>query len=70
MQPKKQQADADIEVEVDDEGNVIDPDEARYCLCNRVSFGMMIQCENDVSFPTFLAPIGLCYIYLYQRPRN
>lgn len=38
------------EVEVDDEGNVIDPDEPRYCLCNRVSFGIMIQCDNvDVS---------------------
>ncbi|KAJ2906838.1 uncharacterized protein MKZ38_010336 [Zalerion maritima] len=32
--------------EVDDDGNVIDPDEPRYCLCNRVSFGTMIQCEN------------------------
>jgi hypothetical protein len=36
--------------EVDDEGNIIDPDEPRYCLCNRVSFGTMIGCENaDVS---------------------
>ncbi|KAI9166687.1 hypothetical protein HJFPF1_02801 [Paramyrothecium foliicola] len=36
--------------EVDDEGNPIDPDEPRYCLCNRVSFGTMIQCDNvDVS---------------------
>ncbi|KAG7290489.1 hypothetical protein NEMBOFW57_000491 [Staphylotrichum longicolle] len=34
------------EVEVDDEGNVIDPLEERYCLCNRVSFGTMIQCDN------------------------
>ncbi|UKZ51996.1 hypothetical protein TrVGV298_005763 [Trichoderma virens] len=33
-------------VEVDDEGNPIDPDEPRYCLCNRVSFGTMIQCDN------------------------
>ncbi|KAK4043216.1 inhibitor of growth protein 3 [Parachaetomium inaequale] len=33
-------------VEVDDEGNVIDPHEERYCLCNRVSFGTMIQCDN------------------------
>lgn len=37
--------------EVDDEGNVISADEARYCLCNRVSFGTMIECDNaDVSF--------------------
>ncbi|KAI5465556.1 hypothetical protein BGZ63DRAFT_107914 [Mariannaea sp. PMI_226] len=32
--------------EVDDEGNPIDPDEPRYCRCNRVSFGTMIQCDN------------------------
>ncbi|CZT50495.1 related to p33ING1b (ING1) protein [Rhynchosporium secalis] len=32
--------------EIDDEGNVIDPTEPRYCLCNRVSFGTMIGCEN------------------------
>jgi hypothetical protein len=42
--------------EVDDEGNPIDADEARYCLCNRVSFGTMIQCDNvDVSFNVFRA---------------
>ncbi|TVY29320.1 Inhibitor of growth protein [Lachnellula hyalina] len=36
--------------EIDDEGNIIDPNEPRYCLCNRVSFGTMIGCENpDVS---------------------
>ncbi|KAK4137268.1 hypothetical protein BT67DRAFT_414406 [Trichocladium antarcticum] len=34
------------EIEVDDEGNLIDPEEPRYCLCNRVSFGTMIQCDN------------------------
>lgn len=39
----------DADVEVDDDGNVIDQDEPRYCLCNRVSFGTMIQCDNDVS---------------------
>ena len=38
-----------MEVEVDDDGNVIDPNEPRYCLCNGVSFGTMIQCDNDVS---------------------
>ncbi|KAI8634740.1 hypothetical protein F5Y19DRAFT_409867 [Xylariaceae sp. FL1651] len=49
--PKKekganQQPEPEFEVEVDDDGNVIDPDEPRYCLCNRVSFGTMIQCDN------------------------
>ncbi|RFU34772.1 hypothetical protein B7463_g1524, partial [Scytalidium lignicola] len=38
---------ATADAEVDDEGNLIDPNEARYCLCNRVSFGMMIACENN-----------------------
>lgn len=41
-----QQPDPEVEVEVDDDGNVIDSDEPRYCLCNRVSFGTMIQCDN------------------------
>ena len=46
------------DVEVDDEGNVIDPLEERYCLCNRVSFGTMIQCDNvDVSLPL----LSLCH---------
>ncbi|KAI3336703.1 hypothetical protein HD806DRAFT_517769 [Xylariaceae sp. AK1471] len=49
--PKKekgvnQHLEHEVEVEVDDDGNVIDPDEPRYCLCNRVSFGTMIQCDN------------------------
>ncbi|KAJ9149593.1 PHD finger domain-containing protein [Coniochaeta hoffmannii] len=35
------------DVEYDDDGKVVDPDEPRYCLCNRVSFGTMIQCDND-----------------------
>lgn len=34
--------------EVDDEGNPIDPDEPKYCYCNRVSFGTMIKCDNEV----------------------
>ncbi|KUJ20959.1 uncharacterized protein LY89DRAFT_715261 [Mollisia scopiformis] len=33
--------------EIDDDGNIIDPDEPRYCICNRVSFGTMIGCENS-----------------------
>ncbi|KHN99584.1 PHD finger domain-containing protein [Metarhizium album ARSEF 1941] len=38
--------------EVDEEGNPIDPAEPRYCMCNRVSFGTMIECDNfDVSRP-------------------
>lgn len=44
------QVEPENEVELDEDGNVIDPEEPRYCLCNRVSFGTMIQCDNvDVS---------------------
>lgn len=46
---KDKDKDKDNEMEeVDDEGNPIDPDEPRYCSCNRVSFGTMIQCDNEV----------------------
>ncbi|KAH7162399.1 hypothetical protein B0J13DRAFT_669116 [Dactylonectria estremocensis] len=45
--PRKDRGPSEGEMEeVDDEGNPIDPDEPRYCLCNRVSFGTMIQCDN------------------------
>jgi hypothetical protein len=37
----------EVDIEYDDEGNIISPDEPRYCLCNRVSFGMMVACENN-----------------------
>jgi hypothetical protein len=44
--------------DVDDEGNPIDPNEPRYCLCNRVSFGTMIQCDNvDVSVNSKTFPL-------------
>ena len=52
---KKQQKDEEKDAteiwdEIDDEGNIISPTEPRYCLCNRVSFGVMIECEKaDVS---------------------
>ncbi|KAG8357476.1 hypothetical protein FVEN_g4698 [Fusarium venenatum] len=46
--PKKDKGSAEVELEdVDDDGNPIDPDEPKYCLCNRVSFGTMIACENS-----------------------
>ncbi|ODA80111.1 hypothetical protein RJ55_03069 [Drechmeria coniospora] len=41
----RQAAETELE-EVDDEGKPIDPDEPRYCLCNNVGFGTMIQCDN------------------------
>ncbi|ROW17568.1 hypothetical protein VPNG_00773 [Cytospora leucostoma] len=41
-----QVAEAEAEVEVDEDGNVIDPNEEKYCFCNRVSYGTMVMCEN------------------------
>lgn len=51
---KKEKGQMETEIEeVDDEGNPISAEEPRYCLCNRVSFGTMIQCDNvDVSKTT------------------
>ncbi|CAK7230209.1 hypothetical protein SCUCBS95973_007495 [Sporothrix curviconia] len=43
---KSTEGDGEGDVEVDDDGNVIDANEPRYCVCNRVSFGTMIQCDN------------------------
>ena len=28
-------------------GAPVDPNEPKYCICNRVSFGEMIACENE-----------------------
>ena len=42
-------AEASEEVEAADE---IDPDEPRYCICDDVSYGQMISCDNNVSFIT------------------
>lgn len=42
-----QAAEQEVDVEVDDDGNVVDPEEPRYCSCNGVSFGTMIYCDNN-----------------------
>ena len=48
-------ASADPEMEFDENGLPIDPNEPRYCICNRVSFGDMIACENE-KVSHFLGP--------------
>lgn len=35
------------DVEVDGSEEEIDPNEARYCYCNGVSYGEMVACDND-----------------------
>jgi len=39
-----------------------DPNEPRYCLCNQVSYGDMVACDNpDVSLISLSLPsVGLC----------
>lgn len=62
--PKKEKKDgregSEIFDEIDDNGNLIDANEPRYCLCNRVSFGTMIGCENgDVSIFFWPSPSAI-----------
>jgi hypothetical protein len=45
---------AEEEPETADE---IDPDETRYCICDDVSYGPMISCDNNVSFTSFILRI-------------
>ena len=46
--PKSEMQGVEDRVEdVDEDGFPIDPDEPRYCFCGDVSFGQMIQCENN-----------------------
>merc|ERR1712150_285623 len=40
--------DDDSDREVDPSTFDIDPDEPRYCLCDQVSYGEMIGCDNDL----------------------
>lgn len=49
---KSQKKDVEELEEVDDEGNPIDPEEQRYCVCNGVSYGTMISCDNAVRPPS------------------
>ena len=49
---------------VDENGDPVnwqdDPNELRYCLCNQVSYGEMVGCDNDdVSIHAFLLYLGL-----------
>ena len=51
------------DVLVDDEGNILDPTEPRYCVCSRPSFGNMICCDNgDVSVLLFSIAAELCML--------
>jgi hypothetical protein len=38
-----------------DLGEEIDPDEPKYCICDDVSYGPMISCDNNVNLFVFLA---------------
>lgn len=49
------------DVEVDEDGVPVDPNEPRYCVCNGVSFGEMIACENNqvCEFSLWLCFVGV-----------
>ncbi|VVC39210.1 Zinc finger, PHD-type,Zinc finger, FYVE/PHD-type,Inhibitor of growth protein, N-terminal histone- [Cinara cedri] len=44
---KKQQKDNSPSID-DDEELAVDPDEPTYCLCDQISYGEMICCDNDL----------------------
>lgn len=44
---QQQKADEDASSIQDDDVDMEDPNEARYCYCNRVSFGEMVGCDGD-----------------------
>ena len=45
---KKRQSKKLVETETVPSGSNIDPDEPTYCLCNQISFGDMVGCDNDL----------------------
>jgi hypothetical protein len=55
---REQKKTGEKEPEPTEETEDIDPDEDRYCLCDDVSWGEMISCDNNVSFHVF----ALCFI--------
>lgn len=65
---------SDLQI-VDENGQPVDwqndPNEPRYCLCNQVSYGDMVGCDNDdVSplaffFVSLLLFTALSYSYTY-----
>lgn len=58
-----------IEQTADGEEWSYDPNEPRYCICNQVSYGDMVACDNEtVSFPRLCAHSDqLYYIILISN---
>lgn len=46
----------ELDIEVDENEVPIDPNEPRYCICNRVSYGEMVACENQQVCPLSFKP--------------
>ena len=55
--------DLNLSADLRDQDWNFDPNEPRYCICNQVSYGDMVACDNeDVSFLTsFLLPIYILW---------
>ena len=60
--------DLNLSADLRDQDWNFDPNEPRYCICNQVSYGDMVACDNeDVSFLTsFLLPIYISGLYLFS----
>lgn len=57
--------------EVTDGEWTYDPNEPRYCLCNQVSYGDMVACDNvDVSGKVYLIGVYIFYIVLFSALQN
>ena len=39
----------------------VDPNEPRYCLCNDVSYGEMVGCDNEDVSTLFFRVISFCF---------
>lgn len=69
---KKKKSKQNVQVQRDDtppkdEETLIDPDEPTYCLCDQVSYGEMIMCDND------LCPIEWFHfscVFLTTKPKG
>jgi hypothetical protein len=60
----KQKKKGEEEPEPMEEAEDIDPDEDRYCLCDDVSWGEMISCDNNVGFHIFTLYSNISFLTL------
>lgn len=47
-----------------------DPNEPRYCVCNQVSYGDMVACDNEAVSILYLLAVGIFGTYPYRMSIN